>query len=73
MFGWAASTAWQASAIDSRKSGVAALVQLVLLSPAEWMRSFPSRDAMPMEMFLSAPPKPAIVCPLKCESTRKPS
>ena len=73
MFGCAASTALHASAIDSRKSGVAALHQLSLVAPAEWMRYLPSRDAMPMEIFLSAPPKPAIIWPLKCERTRSPS
>ena len=26
-------------------------------------------EAMPMDMFLSAPPMPAIGCPLKCDST----
>ncbi len=26
-------------------------------------------EAIPIEMFLSAPPKPPIGCPLKCERT----
>ena len=69
MFGWAASTALAASAMLSRKSSCAADCQLSRLAPAEWMSSLPSRDAMPIEMFFSAPPKPAIMCPLKCEST----
>ena len=60
MLGCAASTALHASAIDSRKSGVGALDQLVRFAPAEWMSSLPSREAIPIEMFLSAPPKPAI-------------
>ena len=26
-------------------------------------------EAMPIEMFFTAPPKPPMACPLKCEST----
>ena len=40
----------------------------VVDAPALWMSTLPSDDAMPMEQFLSAPPKPPIAWPLKCAS-----
>ena len=57
--------------MDSRKSfcGVSGL-NPVCCFPAECMRDFPSEEAMPMEIFLSAPPKPPMACPLKWERTR---
>ena len=61
-------TALVASAIDSRKSSCSGLPQLVVEVPALWMSILPSCEAMPMEQFLMAPPKPPIACPLKWTS-----
>ena len=66
----ASTTDFPASAIDSRKGSCSPPQGLVRLVPAEWIQHFPSLEPKPMEMFLMAPPKPAIAWPLKWESTR---
>lgn len=38
--------------------------------PALWIQLLPSLEPKPMEIFLMAPPKPAMACPLKWDSTR---
>ena len=43
------------------------------MSPAPWIYCLPREEAMPMEMFFSAPPKPPMGCPLKWESTSRES
>ena len=37
--------------------------------PAEWIHALPADEAMPMEIFLIAPPNPPIGCPLKWDRT----
>ena len=39
------------------------------MPPKAYMYALPYEEAIPIEMFLSAPPKPPIGCPLKCERT----
>ena len=63
-------TASLASAIDSRKSSWSVSTQWSVATPAEWIQRLPFDDAMPMDTFFNAPPKPPIGCPLKCESTK---
>ena len=63
-----------ASAMDSRKwsCGGRSLHTSCWLRvlPAECIHALPWEEAMPMAMFLMAPPKPPMGCPLKWESTR---
>ena len=43
--------------------------QTCSMSFAPWIYFLPWLEATPIEIFLSAPPRPAIGWPLKCDST----
>ena len=59
-----------ASAMASRKESWSPSNALGSASSwPEWMRSLPCEEAMPIEMFFRAPPKPPITWPLKWERT----
>ena len=69
----ASTTDFPASAMLSVNGSCSPPHGLVWLAPAVWIRHFPSCEARPIEMFLTAPPNPAMACPLKWDKTRYPS
>ncbi len=65
-------TDWSASAIERMNESRSPPIRssnVPSASPEVWIFILPRDDAMPMDMFLSAPPKPPMGCPLKCDST----